>query len=406
MARTIAELAAGVILYLDETVEGVKTHTPYINLGLDESGNARVLRQNAGPQRKMHTTNTAVYDGCGADVWLNDTESGFLSRFDAATLGALVETNIKCATFPTSTVSMVTLSRKCYLPSYGEVYTPVMDAIQDGTSILDALKTATGETEDAKARAADKGYWLRSGYSDARSYRNVLTTGYVTMTDAATNSTLPSMRPILALAANTPVSDEGAPAIFLLPEARETRWSIQTEMSLGSMDVSPTQCTLIWQNDDAISEYHYQICSNYGEEMPDWYDVKNGDTVTLREPNSDGGWTLGARVVAYADEAGGGIGEPILIMRQKGSTGGGGSSDGNDPAEDEPRLMLDATGQEIAAALHDIAQAMATGGGDGEPTVVPLDLAELYAVAADFANDQPAITAGTLDTAQGKIYGQ
>ena len=83
MARILSELSEGALVYLDETVNGALKHTPYIYLGLDENGNGRVLRQYAAIQRRMHSQDSASYDGCEADLWLEDTQSGFLSRFDA-----------------------------------------------------------------------------------------------------------------------------------------------------------------------------------------------------------------------------------------------------------------------------------------------------------------------------------
>lgn len=81
MSRTIAELTAGEKVYLDETIDGVLSHVPYIYLGQGESGNCIILREVAAIAKRMHSSNVAVYDGCEADLWLEDEESGYLSRF-------------------------------------------------------------------------------------------------------------------------------------------------------------------------------------------------------------------------------------------------------------------------------------------------------------------------------------
>ena len=63
MSRTISQLTPGTMVYVDETVSGVLSHVPYIYLGLDESGNARLLRQYAAVSKRMHSSNVASYSG-------------------------------------------------------------------------------------------------------------------------------------------------------------------------------------------------------------------------------------------------------------------------------------------------------------------------------------------------------
>ena len=185
MSRTISQLTAGDKVYVDETVSGVLNHVPYIYLGLDEGGNARLLRQYAAIQKRMHSSNVAAYSGCEADVWLEDEENGFLARFDAETIDALVNTSIKYADYTQSgdnSAQIITIARRCFLLSYTEEGWSAISAGSEGQSHLDALKAFTGETGDNAARI---GYnesgtavyvWMRSAYS-ATSFRNVYNSG-------------------------------------------------------------------------------------------------------------------------------------------------------------------------------------------------------------------------------------
>ena len=163
MSRTIAELTAGEKVYLDETIDGVLSHVPYIYLGQDDSGNCIILREAVAIQKRMHSANVAVYDGCEADVWLEDEDAGYLSRFDAATRAALVSTQIKCNSITTGEIGVI--ARRCFLLSYTELgYATTPD---EGVSYLAALQTATGKTGNNariayNSAAAAVGWWLRS----------------------------------------------------------------------------------------------------------------------------------------------------------------------------------------------------------------------------------------------------
>ena len=144
MSRTIADLTAGTLIYIDEYTNNVATHVPYIYLGLDEGGNARVLRQYAYIQKRMNDTNVASYSGCEVDVWLENTTDGFLSLFDTATKNALTNTSIKYTDYTLNdqqSIQLATISRRCFLLSYTELGWAATAAGSEGKSYLDALKT-------------------------------------------------------------------------------------------------------------------------------------------------------------------------------------------------------------------------------------------------------------------------
>lgn len=68
----------------------------------------------------MNSTSTTVYDGCEADVYLNDTETGFLSRFPVGERTCFQSRSISTFTYGDTVVHSI--SRRCYLLSYGELF--------------------------------------------------------------------------------------------------------------------------------------------------------------------------------------------------------------------------------------------------------------------------------------------
>ena len=72
MSRTILDLNLGTEVWLHETISGVEESVPYILVKKDSQGGV-LLRKNCSEKKRMNPTNTTVYDGCEADVYLNDT---------------------------------------------------------------------------------------------------------------------------------------------------------------------------------------------------------------------------------------------------------------------------------------------------------------------------------------------
>lgn len=73
MSRTIKDLSEGQIIHLNETVDNQITYyVPYIYLGLDEIGNAIILRKELADYRRMNNVNIADYIGCEMDLYLNN----------------------------------------------------------------------------------------------------------------------------------------------------------------------------------------------------------------------------------------------------------------------------------------------------------------------------------------------
>lgn len=311
MSRTIAELTAGTKIYLDETVDGVLSHVPYIYLGQDDSGNCRILRQYAAIAQKMNSTNETTYDGCLADTWLNNETDGYLSRFDDATKLSLVATQIKINSISTSSVGII--ARRCFLLSeseVGNVTTP-----DEGSSILDVLNAVANTTNANTARIAYNEslssvyWWLRSAASRTR-FRGVNINGKV-VGNIATYDTY-WLRPALSVAPATIVSDQGEDTIYLLPDSAKTYREVDAVVYVGSSDKRPKRARVM-VNAVNCTSLQLRVSNNAKDASPTWVSVTNGGTADL--PNTiktTDAWELGVKI--YATSGGRAeIGEPVVI---------------------------------------------------------------------------------------------
>lgn len=314
MSRTIAELTAGTKIYLDETIDGVLSHVPYIYLGQDESGNCIILREVAAIEKCMHSSNVAVYDGCEADLWLEDEESGYLSRFDAATRAALVSTQIKCNSITTGEIGVI--ARRCFLLSYTELgYATTPD---EGASYLAALQTATGKTGNKaliayNSSAAAVVWWLRSAFSKTQ-FRNVNTGGY--SNNRSATGTGNWMRPALSVAPATIVSDGTEYTIYLLPDSTKSYREINATVYCGSSTARPKKARAIVPAENC-SLLELQISNNAKDDTPVWVSAQNNIAVDLSNTTkATENWELGVKI--YAQSGGKAlIGEPVVIAEME-----------------------------------------------------------------------------------------
>lgn len=233
MPRTIKDLSEGQIIYLEETVNNQTTYVPYIYLGLDEIGNAIILRKELAGNRRMNNVNIAEYIGCDMDLYLNNmrgelwkttdkqekivvdyTTNGFLSRFDEATRNALTKTQVEHYIFNDQIV--VILDRECFLLSYIDL-----------SFYLDALKIANNTTNEYTARIAYDSsgnanwYWTSLESSETRYY----CCGYdgFIYNYLASNGDI-GLRPALSVLPSTIVSEQSEKIIYLLPEKNNNKY--------------------------------------------------------------------------------------------------------------------------------------------------------------------------------------
>lgn len=314
MSRTIADLTAGTIIYLDETVNGTLLHVPFIYLGQDDSGNCRILRQYAAIAQKMNSTNETTYDGCLADTWLNNETDGYLSRFDDATKLSFVATQIKINSISTSTVG--TIARRCFLLSESEVgNTTTPDG---GTSILDVLKAVANTTNANTARIAYNeslsavNWWLRSAASETQFWR-VGNSGSVGSSNATNANRL---RPALSVAPATIVSDEGEDTIYLLPDSAKTYREVDAVVYVGSSDKRPKRARALVEAANC-TDLQLWVSNNAKDDNPTWVSVANGGTAELSNTAKiTDAWELGVKI--YATSGGRAeIGEPVVIVEME-----------------------------------------------------------------------------------------
>lgn len=313
MSRTIADLTAGQIIYLDETVDGTLSHVPFIYLGQDDSGNCRILRQYAAVSKQMNSKSETTYDGCLADTWLNNETNGYLSRFDDATKLSLVATQIKINSISTSSVGII--ARRCFLLSeseVGNVTTP-----DEGSSILDVLKAVANTTTETTARTAyneslsSVSWWLRSAASSTQ-FRFVsnISSGKVNSNNATNTIWL---RPALSVAPATIVSDQGEDTIYLLPDSSKLYREIDATIYCGSSTARPKKARAIVPATNC-SLFELQISNNAKDDSPIWVSAENNVAVDLsNDTKTTTDWELGVKI--YAQSSGKAlIGEPVVIV--------------------------------------------------------------------------------------------
>lgn len=318
MSRTISQLAPGVGVWVDEN----SVHTEYIYLGIDGSGNCRLLRKYATVAKRMNATSVAHYDGCEADLWMENEQTGFLSRFDAATINALEPTTICMSDYTLNeggTVEYPEITRRCMALSYKELG---YGGSETDVSFLAALQTYYDTTNANTARigrSSDEsavGWWMRSG-SSASQFRVVVSSGSANSVNAAGGNYW--QRPAISVAPATIVSDEGADSIFLLPEGRRTYWEIQATALLGSSAQRPKKAKLMIA-ETSITEATYQVSNNAKDANPVWVNCQNGGVCDLANTSKETtDYELGVKIHAKASVYNGRVGEPVLIVEKEGS---------------------------------------------------------------------------------------
>ena len=318
MSRTIADITPGQILHLNETVSDVLSVVPYIYLGQDESGNCLILRQYAAVAKRMHRSNVAVYDGCEADLWLEDAEAGYLSRFDAATRAALVSTQIKYN--DPSLGDVATIARRCFLLSYtnfGYATTP-----DEGMSFLPALMTAAGTTNANTARITYNeakttvDAWMRSASSETQ-FRHVGTNG-VAFSFIASNAGR-WLRPALSVLPATIVSDETEDTIYLLPDPDKLYREVGATIYMGESIDRPAKAKILIDLTN-LTDVEMYVSNNAKDAAPVWVAAQNGEVAELTNTEKEtDNWQLGVKV--YGRSGGKGIiGEPALIVYKEATT--------------------------------------------------------------------------------------
>lgn len=308
MSRTLGQLDLGTPVWIAEN----NVMHEYVLMSKDSAG-CIMLRANAVEARRMNPTNVAVYEGSEMDSWLTDDQTGFLSRFDAATLAAIVSRTRP--TYSYGDTECHYISRRAFLLTQGEMFGSPPTALEPLTSLVPALYIWKG-TENANTARICKNsidtvvvWWLSSPNSAA----NV----FVVSDNGTSRNTYASYasfwaRPALNVSADTIVSDEGADPIYLFPSGGYREVSFHGKV--GEDTNRPSVAVVEY---DAVNLYDVvvEVCNNYGDASPVWVPCTSGQQVTLANNSKQTEtWQIGVRCYGKSQSYGY-FDEPIVRWR-------------------------------------------------------------------------------------------
>lgn len=298
MSRTILDLNLGTEVWLHETISGVEESVPYILVKKDSQGGV-LLRKNCSEKKRMNPTNTAVYDGCEADVYLNDTETGFLSRFPVGERTCFQSRSI--STFTYGDTAAHSISRRCYLLSYGELFNAIPTDLEPEVGTVYSLLTHNETFDFNNSRVATLDgtavlWWLRSPNS-AANFWIVSSSGNSYYYGASSAGY--ALRPALNVAPATIVSDEGADKIYLIT-AGVTR-TVDFKTKVLELSKRPVKA-LVKYNANNLSNVTVQACNNFGDANPVWVNATAMNEITFSNTAKETAeWQVGIRCYGESD---------------------------------------------------------------------------------------------------------
>ena len=311
MPTTLIEYDYGTVINVKEN----GTPIPYILISKD-SYSCELLRRDCVVAKRMNNTSTTDYTNCEMDRYLSsDSAGGFLERFDSDTKAALVMRSI--STFSYGDTDCHYISRKCYLPSYGQVFTNGQTALYPEKTIIPALFLWKGTLDGNSARLAKNNpgasavdWWLRSPNS-ATVYRSVANNGGTLSFNA--NNPGVWCRPVLSVASATIASDDGTGVIQLLPVA--THREVAFEGLAGTSSMRPRKAYVQYTT-HGLTNLSVQVCNNYGDDNPVWVDATAGTEVTfLNETKQTPLWQVGIKCYGDTDSwSSGYFKEPAVLV--------------------------------------------------------------------------------------------
>ena len=313
MARAISTIDLTEELWCEETVDGATTTVKYLPLAKSDDG-VLLLRDIPAVSKRMNSTNSAVYIDCEADVWLNNSESGFLSRFSAAMQAHILTSSIKVKPYGVDEITEI--ARQIFLPSASEMGFTGTDIAAEGDSTLSALQAHKNTTNANTARIAYNdagstvGWWLRSAGS-AEKFRNVNSYGNLGSINATT--TRLCLRPAFWVAADTMVSDATEDTIYILPDSTKLYRELEFTTYIGSSTNRPKKAKVQAEITNA-TESTIQVSNNAKDASPVWVACENGGVAEFANTTKEtDNWELGVKI--YAKSGGRAtVGEPTLIV--------------------------------------------------------------------------------------------
>lgn len=311
MSTKISELDLATTIWAVEN--GVDV--PYIITLKDQIGVELLRVKCLANARRMNSTNVSVYEGCEMDNWLVNEDTGFLSLFEEEVLNTFATRSISTRTYGDTEAHYI--SRKCYLPSYGEMFggngtatepeKTIVPILMRYKNITDAVNVARSTTSDSSTSSVN--YWLRSS-SSATAFSTVLNSGGNTGTNAS--STLISVRPHININPDTIVGVTDDDQIYLIPSLIRTK----TVFFMGKVLETPTRPAkaLVQYNTVNLDNIDVKVCNNYGDPTPVWENATGQREVTMTNVEKQTeNWQVGVK--CYGESTGYGyFEEPIVKL--------------------------------------------------------------------------------------------
>lgn len=308
MSRTLGQLDLGTPVWIAEN----NVMHEYVLMSKDSAG-CIMLRANVVEARRMNPTNVAVYEGSEMDNWLTDDQTGFLSRFDAATLAAIVSRTRP--TYSYGDTECHYIGRRAFLLTQGELFLSTPTALEPLKNITSSLMIWKGTDGSSTARIGlneelSAVYWWLSSPGSAAGFFCVNAIGASGANNAA--NAIIWARPALNVSADTIVSDEGADPIYLLPSGGYREVSFYGKV--GEDTIRPSVAVVEY---DAVNLYDVvvEVCNNYGDASPVWVPCTSGQQVTLANNSKQTEtWQVGVRCYGKSQSYGY-FDEPIVRWR-------------------------------------------------------------------------------------------
>lgn len=310
MSTKISELdLATPILVTERDVD-----VPYIITLKDQIGVELFRVKCPAGIRRMNSTNVAVYEGCETDNWLVNEETGFPSLFNEEVLNTFATRSISTRTYGDTEAHYI--SRKCYLPSYGEMYGGNGTAIEPEKTIVPTFMRFKNTTDANTARQATSNsgtgsvnYWLRSP-SSATAFLCV-SSGGNSGSGAATNGGI-GVRPHININPDTIVGVTDDDQIYLIPSLIRTK----TVFFFSKVLETPTRPAkaLVQYNTVNLDNIDVKVCNNYGDPTPVWENATGQREVTMTNVDKQTeNWQVGVK--CYGESTGYGyFEEPIVKL--------------------------------------------------------------------------------------------
>lgn len=310
MPRTIKEIELGSSVWAREGDQDVE----FILTRKDSSG-CEIHRKKAYMNRRMHSTNTAIYEDCEADQWLINEETGYLSLFSPAFRSNVINRSISTFTYGDSEYHEI--SRRCYLYSYGDYFLSTPTELYKEVSVVQALMINKNVMDANNARIArnnadtdNVNVWTRSANSAASFW-------YVYDIGAANNYYATHsrywVRPVLNMSLDTIVSDEGASQILILPEEKPR--AVEFKGRAGTSEARPKKVLVRVDSHNLVNQ-ELKVSINYDDPEPVWQTViNNEETVITNETKQSSDWVIGVHCYGETpDLTEGYFREPIIVV--------------------------------------------------------------------------------------------